>query len=123
MWLPIKIPYICERLIGFSLPEGNQVAIVSYEGIHLLDLNHPEVLRHDFKHPEGSDVYDSTSGKLTFDGKTFSILGLYGGDPIRRNGSGDSIELRREDEVLRVLDAAGKLSLEFPFEDLSGAGE
>ena len=45
-WQRIKHGYICERMIGFSLPIDGVVAVISYEGIHTVPLAHPDALAH-----------------------------------------------------------------------------
>src|SRR5688572_23522286 len=102
MWSSIQLPYIFERMIGFSIPKTNQVAIVSYEGIHLVDLDRPENVRSDPKYPEGREVYDPNSGKLTYQEQEYAILGLYGGSPIHKSERGERLNLDLEGEQLRI---------------------
>ena len=37
-WQKLRVPPICERIIGFSIPQANAVLVISYEGVHLLHL-------------------------------------------------------------------------------------
>lgn len=37
MWTQIKIPYITERIIGFSLPVQNQIMVFDADGLFLVD--------------------------------------------------------------------------------------
>jgi hypothetical protein len=107
-------------MVGFSLSKAHQVAIISYEGIHLLDLQRPDDVRNDAKYPEGGDLYDPKSGKLTYSGKDYSILGLHGGSPIHKSAQGERLELDLPAEVLRVYGPKDDAVFEFAFEDLSG---
>lgn len=119
-WSELKLPYIFERMVGFSQPMANNVAIVAYDGIHLLNLDRSEVFRQDFAFPEGGNLYDSLRGRLSYRGVDSSILGLHGGSPIHQSESGERLELDLATGILRVRDRKGAVSLEFSFEDLSG---
>ena len=46
-WKEVKMPPICERQIGFSIPEDNQFLVVSYEGTHLVTLGDEISVEHD----------------------------------------------------------------------------
>jgi len=43
MWEEVSLQdvYLGERLIGFSLPVGERLAVITYEGILVLDLRRP----------------------------------------------------------------------------------
>jgi hypothetical protein len=113
--------YLGERIIGFSVPVERRIAIISYEGISVLDVNGPPtILVVDISRPEGGDQYDRSQQVLTFATKTFPILGLFGGVPVLRNHYGEEAFLGTTEDVLQVRDADQNTVLAFEFEDLSG---
>jgi hypothetical protein len=119
-WQPIALPgYIAERFIAVSIPLGSEVALVSYEGIHMLDLEDPLRVRHDRSSPEGGKHFDKHLCVLDFEGKKFRMLGLCGGAPILRSSHGDAVNLEKAAERLVVRGPAGP-ALEYKYEDLSG---
>ena len=122
MWREVDLHglYIFERMVGFSVPVEGKVAIISYDGIHLLSMREPGAVRHNTAYPEGGDLYDQTHQVLSYGGKRFPILGLFGGSPIVRNQRGESVFLRATDDVLHVQDKDNNTILSYPFEDLSG---
>jgi hypothetical protein len=38
-WRKLSVPPICERMIGFSVPQNGEVLVISYEGMHLIRLD------------------------------------------------------------------------------------
>src|SRR5947209_2479488 len=47
-WREIPITtYICERMLGFSVPQEGAVLVVSYEGMHLVHLGPPVTVETD----------------------------------------------------------------------------
>lgn len=120
MWSKLQLPFLFERMIGFSLPVDRRVAIVSYEGIHVVNLDRPDEVHHDLNHPQGGTLFDPKSGTLPYHAKIYSILGLYGGKPITRSIHGETLQLRLEEDVLVIRGAQGDILCEHPFEDLSG---
>jgi tetratricopeptide (TPR) repeat protein len=83
IWKRIVLPeYIFERMLGFSIPLDHQVVIISYEGIHTLDLNAPDGVQHDYAYLEGGEMYDRQNQILEYHGKRFQIVGAYGGQPM-----------------------------------------
>jgi len=96
--------YIFERMVGFSVPVEGQIAIISYEGIHILDLRAPRIVRHDGAYPEGGNLYDQTQQVLSYGGKRFPILGECGGAPLMRNDRGETLLLTPMEDMLHVQD-------------------
>jgi hypothetical protein len=47
MWQSIPVGRICERMLGFSVPQEGSVLVVSYEGMHLLHLGPPVAVETD----------------------------------------------------------------------------
>jgi hypothetical protein len=60
MWHEVDLHglHIFERMVGFSVPVEGELAIIAYDGIHLLDLHEPQSVRQDTAHPEGGHLYD-----------------------------------------------------------------
>jgi hypothetical protein len=56
-WQRIPTPDICERMIGFSVPQEDTVLVVSYEGTHLVRLGPPVTVETDNTYCE-YDLYD-----------------------------------------------------------------
>ncbi len=83
MWKRVDVPeHIFERMLGFSIPLDHEVVIISYDNIATLDLNAPANIQFDDAYPEGGEIYDRSHQTLTYRGKSFQILGAYGGQPI-----------------------------------------
>jgi hypothetical protein len=122
MWEAVEIPPLrsLERMLGFSLPVDNQIAIVAYEGIYVIRLLDPSEVEFDGRYPEGGDVYDWEHQVLEYRGARFEMLGLYGGKPLLMGESHERLVLNLGDETLAVQDSDGKTGFEFRFRDLSG---
>lgn len=115
MWTEPRLPPIFERMIGCSIPVDGEVAIISYEGIHLVNLHRPESVHHDL-----GIQPDVRQDKLLYKSKTYSILGLQGGTPILKSVQGDHLEILAESGRLLVHTPGLKRPIESSFEDLSG---
>ncbi len=132
-WRRTEFPsWTCERMIGFSLPVNRRIVLVCYCGIVSMDLATPAAWTLDDSEEvwEGGDGYDSDSQTLRYGGTTYSVLGLYGGEPILRSTAGDEVHLTpavlidpqvgRYARTLLVRDQSGHVTLRFTFEELSG---
>jgi hypothetical protein len=109
MWKTLSIPYFCERLIAFSIPEDDEVWVMSYEGLHRITLR-PEVrIWTDPEHAEDYDVYDADQGVLNYRGRQYPMLGLHDGEPLLRGPRGELLELDDSRERLMVRDRQGGL--------------
>ena len=121
IWRQIILPSgIFERIIGFSLPINEQVAVIAYDAIYLVKLDTQDEFVRDTLHPEGRDIYDEHRQLLAYHDQVFGILGLHGGNPLLESKYGESISIDKEQEVLRVQEKGGNIALEFTFEDFSG---
>jgi hypothetical protein len=107
-------------MIGFSVPNNGDVAVISCEGVHHLNLNRTESVRHDLSRPAGGERYDTRSGKLLHENADYSILGLYGGTPILRSPQGERLEVLQESTRLLIHSNSAEQPVELHFEDLSG---
>jgi hypothetical protein len=118
-WQRVKHGYICERIIGFSLPINGEVAVISYEGIHIVPLANPDSLSHHPEFAEGGNVYDADRHRLDFAGHNFCVLGLYGGQPRLCSSHGERISFD-DGDVFTVSDANGRETFAHPYTDMSG---
>ncbi len=101
MWEKVELPgYIFERMVGFSLPAASEVAIVSFEGVHIIDLESPGNVLNDDRYPEGKGIYDERKQVLVYEGKIFKMLGVFGGEPILDSSQGEQLVLDLEKEIL-----------------------
>lgn len=80
-WRRLAVPGICERMIGFSVPEDDSVLVVSYEGIHLVWLAEPVTVETDSEYRE-YDLYDPNTGVCRYRGREWNIIGLCPGRPV-----------------------------------------
>ena len=121
MWKMIKLPYIFDRMIGFSIPIDYEIAVISYEGIHIIDLNQREPLvNHNSDHPEGVPFYDTKDQTLSYKGKRYSILGLYGGTPKLKSNSNEQLKLNWQKEEFLLLNEEAEEVFSYNYKDLSG---
>jgi len=91
-WCQLEVPRICERMIGFSVPQGDVVLVISYEGMHLVHLNNPIKVDTDEEFAE-YDCYNPDEGIAEYDGKRWRIIGLYQGSPILKSPQGEELRL------------------------------
>ena len=102
-WKEVKMPPICERQIGFSIPEDNQFLVVSYEGTHLVTLGDEISVEHDYDYIE-YDLYDPKKGFAEYRDRQWQIIGLYPGSPLLTSPQGESLRLDAEHEILYVIE-------------------
>src|SRR5512143_2083253 len=121
MWKLIKLPYIFERMLGFSLLPAGRVVIVSYDGIHTIELavSEPPVV-HDYDLPEGGTLYNRHAQTLNWEGQALRVLGLHGGSPLVKNHWNETLVLKTQEELLQIVDQVGQVTLSFKYHDLSG---
>jgi hypothetical protein len=101
-WQRLKVPPICERMIGFSIPLDDEVLVISYEGVHLLQLGNKITVKTDNRFSE-YDLYDPDSGTAQYQGKSYQIIGLHGGNPIRETPDGAKLKLDKVSETLSII--------------------
>jgi hypothetical protein len=101
-WRRLQIPPICERMIGFSVPQDGEVLVISYEGVHLLHIG-PEVTVETDEEFAEYDICDPDSGVGRYRGKEYQIVGLQGGSPILESPDGERLVLDTESEILSVM--------------------
>jgi hypothetical protein len=119
MWRRLKVPPICERLIGFSIPQEGVVLIISYEGTHLLRLGDDEVTVETDKNFVEYDIYEPDAGVAGYRGKQYQIIGLHGGSPILDGPGGESLVLDTDAGILSV-ENNGNTLFSMEYENFSG---
>lgn len=121
MWEQVCLPaYITERFIGVSQPIDDNLAIISYDGIHLLNINEPGNISLDKRFPEGAKIFDSKNNILTYKDKIYKVMGLYGGQTIEVNKIEERILTDKESETLKIIDCSGNEVFQYHYVDISG---
>jgi hypothetical protein len=118
MWREIPIStYICERMLGFSVPQEGSVLVVSYEGMHLVHLGPPVTVETDNAHCE-YDLHVSP-GVWRYRDKDWQVIGLEPGRPLLTSPQGEWLELDEEGETVSVL-VGGEEVWSSSFKNFSG---
>ncbi len=121
MWKRVDVPeHIFERMLGFSIPLDHEVVIISYDNIATLDLTAPANIQFDDAYPEGGDIYDRSHQTLTYRGKSFQILGAYGGQPIAESQYQEQLVLDLKHENFKIQSKNGGVLFHYWFVDMSG---
>jgi hypothetical protein len=121
MWKRVNLPkYIAERFVGVSLPKDNNILLVSYEGVHSINLSQPYSLANDYSMPEGAELFDTRNNTFSYKGEVYKIFGLYGGEPILESPIGERLNIDTNREVLEIYEHTERLIFNFHYEDLSG---
>jgi hypothetical protein len=117
-WRQLQIPPICERMIVFSVPQNDIVLVISYEGMHLLDLTEPVTVETDEDFAE-YDCYNPDVGIAEYHGQKWSIIGLYPGTPLLNSPQDE--ELKLDTKGLRIsLWQNGTATWSSSFQNFSG---
>lgn len=117
-WRQLRVPDICERMIGFSIPKDDTLLVVSYEGMHLVRLGQPVAVETDTEYAE-YDLFDHQTGVSCYLGKEWNIIGLYPGHPILTAPDGEQLVLNPEGKTISVL-KGGREVWSSAFENFSG---
>lgn len=117
-WRRLPVPHICERMIGFSVPQEGTVLVVSYEGTHLVRLGSPVSVETDPKYSE-YDLYDPDTGVCRYLDKQWNIIGLYPGSPILAGRDGERLVLNTTTGTLEVV-KDGEVAWSSNFANFSG---
>ena len=124
-WVEVPVPYVAERFIAITVPDGERFFAVSYEGVHEIVFGPPLEVRSDFAHPEGEGVY--AGDVLTVAGRDWPAAGLYGGSGLLVDDRGYRLELEppepaetSDDGWVHVMRAGGGCVHSLPFQDFSG---
>ncbi len=117
-----------ERLIGFSVPAGRRLAVISYEALHVIDLTAQHAVERDETVAEGGDAYDARTQTLRHGGLSYSILGVHGGSrALLTSPLGERLAFDESIDgpgsivrVLHVHDADNQVRIDIHFDDFSG---
>lgn len=118
MWQRIPTPWICERMIGFSVPQDDRVLVVSYEGTHLVRLGSPVTVETDDAYCE-YDLYEPATGICRYRERDWQIIGLRPGRPILTSPQGERLELDEKRQTVAVH-IGGAVVWSSSFENFSG---
>jgi hypothetical protein len=88
-------------MIGFSVPQADEVLVMSYEGTHLLTLGDEISVVTDEDFIE-YDIYDPETGVAEYRGKKYQIIGLQGGSPLLDGKDRERLVLDEDAETLAV---------------------
>jgi hypothetical protein len=91
-WRRLPVPYICERMLGFSVPQDDTVLVISYEGTHLVRLPPTAAVETDPEFTE-YDLYDPETGVCRYRGRAWDIIGLLPGRPLLDGPRGEQLVL------------------------------
>ncbi len=119
IWKELKINYIAERFLGFTIPKNNQFYIVSYDGIHQVKTNQTSLSIETEKLDNPMDLFDEDLNLLMYKSENCSVLSFLGGNPLLKTND-LSLELRSNHIV---LEKNKKLILSEKYENCSGDWE
>lgn len=117
-WQERGVPPFCERLLGFSIPQADEVLIVSYGGVHLLRLGGRITVTTDDRFPKYA-LYDPTAGTARYQEKTYQIIGLHGGSPLLDSPQGEHLALNTKKQTLSITNN-GRTEFSMKYENFSG---
>jgi hypothetical protein len=118
VWRQLLVPGICERMLGFSVPQDDTVLVVSYEGTHLVRLGSPVTVETDPEYAE-YDLYNPNAGVCRYQGKEWDIIGLYSGRPVLTGRGGERLVVDAGAETISVV-KGGQVVWASAFENFSG---
>lgn len=121
MWEKLKLPFFCERMYAFSIPQQDTLWVIDYDQLFHVTLI-PEISISTALQgaEELNKVFDDDRSILVIDGKIYPMLGLYGGVPILSNQFGDQLSLQPCQDRLVVLNNERQVKQVIEFSDLSG---
>ncbi len=117
-WRQLAAPTFCERIIAVSVPQGNTVLVVSYEGMHLVQLGTPVSVETDPEYRE-YDLYDPDSGRCRYRGREWEMIGLFPGRPVLTGRDGEQLVLDTKAETVSVV-RSGEEVWSSTYENFSG---
>ena len=100
------------------MPHGENILIVSSEGMHLLHIGKSVTVETDDS-PCDDDHHNSAAGICRYEGQDWNMLGLYGGNPLLTNSHGEWLELDETGETLAIF-LGGEEVWSTKFENFSG---
>lgn len=117
-WRALTVPYIGERVIGFSIPQDDTMLVVSYDGMYLVRFGPPIVVETDIKRSQ-YDLYDPAAGVCRYQEMEWSIIGLHADRPLVEGRDGERLELDAAKRTLSVV-KKGRPIWSTVFENSSG---
>lgn len=121
MWEKLKLPFFCERMVAFSIPQGDALWVMTWDELfHIILASEVSISRVLQSEKELDEVFDEHRSILTINGQTYSMLGLYGGVPILSNASGERLFLDSCQDRLIVLNSDQQVKQIIKFSDSSG---
>ena len=117
VWRQLRVPDICERMMGFSVPQDHTVLVISYQGMHLVRLGHPVTVECDSGYSD--DLYDPKSGVSRYRGREWDIIGLFPGRPLVTGRDGERLVLDADGLTVSVV-VEGVPVWSSEFENFSG---
>ncbi len=120
MWEKLELPFICERMVAFSIPQQQVAWVMAWDALFQVTLA-PEVNVLSVLHGEEEldKVFDEDRNLLIIGEQVYPLLGLYGGVPILVNELGDQLSLEPNQDRLVVLNGEGQVKQAIEFFDLS----
>jgi hypothetical protein len=115
-WKRLRVPPFCERLYALTIPDDNQLIVLSYEGAHQVNLTEP-IWVEDCDAPE--DAFDERLQVLSYRGKQLPTIGLYGNQAAVTAFGPEKIVVDAESEVMTVL-PDDRVPYSFKYENFSG---
>lgn len=121
MWEKLELPFICERMVAFSIPQQDAVWVITWDALFQVTLA-PDVSVLPVLQGEGEldKVFDEDRSLLAIGGQAYPMLGLYGGVPILTNEFGEQLSLEPSQDRLLVLTSERQVKQVIEFSDLSG---
>lgn len=121
MWETLKLPFFCERMLAFSIPEQNRLWVMSHDELFQVTLAPQVYISTVLRGSEElGGIFDEDRSVLTINGQIYPLLGLCGGVPILTNQLGDQLSLEPSQDRLVILNSERQVKQVIEFSDLSG---
>ncbi len=118
MFKEVKLPYIADRFIGISLPQGDECIVLSYEGTHIINLKTKKI-KHDYSNAEGGIDFNPNRNIFRVSENPLRIHGLYGKKEILKNPQNETLNNDMNKEII-VLKCNSDIIWSYKYNDLSG---
>jgi hypothetical protein len=89
VWEEVQLPISPERVVGFSIPEGDVLWVLSFGGLHCFTLAPSISVATLALSDLDCSVYDEDGGVLLMDGKRYPLLGQNGGAAVLELATGE----------------------------------
>lgn len=118
-WLPMRLPPIFERMMAFTIPSLESVIVMSYQGLHIIELQSRVSVRTLPQHAEDYRIYSPEAHTLVFNGCIYPTLGLHGGKPILEDTEGRSLSIDAQRQYV-LVHHGNEEPQKLPYDDYSG---